>query len=47
MEELKIEIRWLKDMIDMHHKLGNKGLGKGFEMRLEKLIMEICELLES
>tara|TARA_R110001592_G_C13149038_1_gene748005 strand:+ start:2222 stop:2365 length:144 start_codon:yes stop_codon:yes gene_type:complete len=46
MEDLKIEIMFLKNMIQLHNELGNKGLSKGFEIRLEKIIMEICELLE-
>ena len=41
MEELKIKIKWLKDMIHLHHQLGNKGLEQIFKLRLNNLIVEV------
>lgn len=46
MEDLKIEIEWLKNMIDLHSQLGNNGMKKVFEMKLEKLIIDIEELIK-
>ena len=46
MEELKIEIKWLKNMIDLHNQLGNNGMKKIFEIKLEKLIIDIEELIK-
>ena len=51
MEELKREIKLIKNMIHFHGVIGNKGLKKKFEMRLllliidlEKLIIELKEI---
>jgi hypothetical protein len=46
MEELKVKIKWLKDMIDMHHKLGNKGLEQVFKLKLDKLIIDVVDLIK-
>ena len=46
MEDLKIEIKWLKNMIDLHNQLGNNGMKEIFEMKLEKLLMDVKELIK-
>jgi len=46
MEELKIEIKWLKNMIDLHNQLGNKGLEMKFKLKLNKLKMEVLSLID-
>ena len=45
MEELKVKVKWLKDMINLHHQLGNKGLEQMFKLKLDKLRVEIFELI--
>jgi hypothetical protein len=46
MEDLKIKIKWLKNMIDLHNQLGNNGMKKVFEMKLEELLMDVKELIK-
>ena len=45
MEELKREIKLIKNMIHFHSQLGNKGLKKKFEMRLLMLIIDLEKLI--
>ena len=45
MEELKREIKLIKNMIHFHGVIGNKGLKKKFEMRLLMLIIDLEKLI--
>jgi hypothetical protein len=46
MEELKVKVKWLRDMINLHHQLGNKGLEQIFKIKLDKLINEVVEIIK-
>lgn len=46
MEELKVEIQFLKSMINLHQQLGNKGLEQIFQLKLNRLINELVELIK-
>jgi hypothetical protein len=46
MNELKVKIEWLKNMIELHNKLGNKGLEDIFKLKLNKLIIEVVDLIK-
>ncbi len=41
MNDLRIKIKWLKNMIELHTKLDNKGMKHIFEMKLNKLESKI------
>lgn len=45
MEDLKKEIKMIKNMIHFHSQLGNKGLKKKFEFRLMLLIIDLEKLI--
>ena len=37
MNKIEKKIKWLENIIDFHHKLGNKGLEQVFTMKLNKI----------
>tara|TARA_R110001606_G_scaffold303222_1_gene450514 strand:+ start:290 stop:412 length:123 start_codon:yes stop_codon:yes gene_type:complete len=37
MNKKEKKIKWLENIIDFHHQLGNKGLEQAFKMKLNKI----------